>query len=127
MADVERNFDYMGWIKGQPCALSPHGLSLTGLVDRPGRPAWSAVLTAAGPCSGLVEADHAGLDRGLSQKADDDTCVPLCQHHHQDRTETNGYFATLTLDQRRMWRIAMITHHRMRYSRLRQASDAGWF
>lgn len=88
----ERDVEYMRAVKGLPCAL--HG------VD------------GAGQCSGPVEADHAG-DRGLGQKADDRTCVPLCARHHRDRTDVHGFFATLTRDERRAWcrhAIARTTH-----------------
>jgi hypothetical protein len=80
----DRDFDYMGLVKQLPCLLEG--------VD------------GAGYCDGAVEADHAGLDRGLSQKADDTTCIPLCRQHHRDRTESTGLFAALTKDERRAWR-----------------------
>lgn len=58
----------MVWAKTQPC-----------------------VARHLGRCSGEVEADHSGW-RGLSQKADDATCVPLCTGHHRDRTDFSGAF-----------------------------------
>lgn len=66
-----RDFDYMLAVKELPCAL--------------------AGVVGAGPCSGEVEADHAG-ERGLGQKSDDNTVVPLCTGHHRDRTDGRGYF-----------------------------------
>ena len=42
-------------------------------------------------CSGPIEADHAGR-RPLGRKADDDTCIPLCQLHHRQRTDFSGVF-----------------------------------
>ena len=124
---AERNFDYMGWVKTQACCLSPDGLTAAGLGDRPGRPDWSNAIAAAGPCSGQVEADHAGLDRGLSQKAPDDTCIPLCSGHHRDRTEERGFFGGLDRDAKRSWRLAAILRHQMRYSRWRAAAAVDVF
>ena len=48
---------------------------------------------ALGGCAGPIEADHAGR-RGLGRKADDDTCIPLCQLHHHDRHAFAGVFRT---------------------------------
>lgn len=67
----ERDFDYMLAVKELPCAL--------------------AGVAEAGPCSGPIEADHMG-ERGLGQKAPDNTCGPLCSGHHRDRTDGCGYF-----------------------------------
>ncbi len=33
------------------------------------------------PCGGRITAHHAGT-HGISQRADDDTAIPLCQAHH---------------------------------------------
>lgn len=67
----ERDIDYMLWVKTLPCLL--------------------AGLEGAGPCSSVVEADHAGI-RGIGQKAPDNTCIPLCSTHHLDRGAHTGYF-----------------------------------
>lgn len=53
-----RDVDFMAWVKTLPCAAREVGLD-------------SAYL-----CVGEVEADHAGR-RGLGQKADDTTTIPL--------------------------------------------------
>lgn len=74
-----RDPEYMAWIRKQPCAAD--GLS---------------------PCYGSVEADHTG-GRGMSQKSDDHTCIPLCRRHHQQRTHFHGPFKTWTQDHMRRW------------------------
>jgi hypothetical protein len=59
---------YKAWIRTQPCVVCvAHALYL--FLKR-GRPS---------------EAHHAG-QRGLSQKADDRTCIPLCWTHHDRRS-----------------------------------------
>lgn len=78
----ERDFDYMGQVKALPCSL--------------------AGVAAAGPCSGVVEADHMG-ERAAFRKADDRTCAPLCQRHHRERTDVRGIFATMSKEERRAW------------------------
>lgn len=62
-----RDHRRMRWIKEQSCAVS---LDL-------------AVLELAGPCEGVIEADHAGGGSGMGRKAPDDTCIPACVRHHR--------------------------------------------
>lgn len=57
---------------------------------------------ALGPCYGRVEAHHAG-QRGLGQKAHDNTCVPLCTQHHRNWHDHSGPFRTWTKTDRREW------------------------
>ncbi|MDQ3276641.1 MAG: hypothetical protein M3Q39_16825 [Actinomycetota bacterium] len=84
----ERDVPHMMLVKSLPCLL--HGE------------------LGAGRCSGEVQADHAGLGRGLGQKADDRTCIPLCRTHHQHRTDSAGFFKSLTREERRHWiRVAI--------------------
>lgn len=83
----ERDFDYMMFVKTLPCLI--------------------AGLEGAGPCSAVVEADHAGI-RGIGQKAPDRTCVPLCSAHHLDRGAHTGYFRNRTKEWAREWRAAAI-------------------
>lgn len=91
----DRDFEYMGWIKQQPCLL--YGAD------------------GAGDCSpGWVEADHAGT-RPYGQKADDTTCIPLCSRHHRDRTDRSGFFRGKTKDWHREWCDSAITVMRDRY------------
>jgi hypothetical protein len=73
-----RDLPYMAWVRTLSCAA--YGI---------------------GPCSGRIEADHAGR-RALSQKADDRTCIPLCTQHHRQRGSFAGPF--LEWDQVRMRR-----------------------
>lgn len=42
-------------------------------------------------CEGRVHADHAGV-RPFGWKADDTTCIPVCQKHHGERTDYRGTF-----------------------------------
>jgi hypothetical protein len=90
----ERFFDFMWFVKLQPC-----------------------LLRELGDCEGAIQADHAGLDRGLSQKADDRTCIPMCDKHHRDRTESRGFFFAMTPEQRVDWRLQKIMQMQARYSR----------
>ena len=86
----ERDLEFMTWVRRQPCIMRE-------------LPA-SDVLTF---CSGPVEADHMGA-RGLGQKADDGTCVPMCRGHHRERTDHAGTFRPLTRDELRAWRAVVI-------------------
>lgn len=94
----ERDFEFMGWVKRQSCMLRE--LSLVDFTR-------SIVALPDDPCSGPIEADHMG-SRGISQKADDNTCVPMCTHHHRRRTDHSGPFRYLTRDELRAWRAAAI-------------------
>ena len=93
-----RDFDFMGWVKTQPCLLA-------GVAD-------------AGPCSGVTEADHAG-DRGMGQKSSDNTCVPLCSEHHLARHACTGFFRGRGKLWKREWRHAAIVKMQATY-------DAGY-
>lgn len=97
-----RDLEYMRWVKRQPCivrTLSPHSF----IRYEHGR-VWPMPPSS---CQGPVEADHAG-DRGIGQKADDRTCIPLCQNHHRERTDHLRSFRPLTRDELRAWRTAAI-------------------
>lgn len=58
-----RDRAYMAWVRERPC-----------------------VLVGTGECAGRTEAHHAG-GRPLGRKADDDTTIPLCRHHHARITD----------------------------------------
>lgn len=90
----ERAWDYMEWVKAQPCLLLPYG-----------------------GCGGVVEADHAG-DRGLGQKSKDAECIPLCTCHHRDRTDMTGHFKNWQAPMMREWRhhAVAITQEQARLS-----------
>lgn len=91
-----RFIDYMKWIKRRPCC---------------------ARILAETTCYGPVEADHAGK-RGVGQKADDRTCIPLCRKHHQERNDFHGAFKTWNHDQMRQWLDANIERHQTMYATL---------
>lgn len=80
----DRDCPYMNFVKNLPCLLSMWG---------------------CGECSGVVEADHAGLDSGMGHKAPDRTCIPLCSGHHLDRHAATGYFRDMDRAERREWRL----------------------
>lgn len=83
----ERDFEFMGWVRRQPCivrAIPPDPNRLT-------------------PCGGFVEADHLGA-RPLGRKADDRTCAPLCRQHHRERSDHSGAFRNLVQAELRAWR-----------------------
>ena len=98
----ERDVPYMLWVKRQPCIvreLPPaHAVKIGEFWDS------EVKLT---PCRGPVEADHMGA-RGIGQKADDSTCVPMCQGHHSERHAHAGTFFHLTRDELRAWRTEAI-------------------
>ena len=58
MAKPVRNHKYLGWIRTLPCSVS-------GCKVR------------------RIEAHHTG-PRGMSQRADDTTAIPLCWCHHEE-------------------------------------------
>lgn len=57
---LNKDPQYLSWLHQQQCLITGIGF----------------------PCSGPIEAHHAGV-RGLSQKAPDETAVPLCSGHHR--------------------------------------------
>ena len=76
-----------------------------------------------GRCMGPVEAHHAGR-RGLSQRAHDDTAIPLCTQHHRDYHQAAGPFRAMDRDQRRAWVEARIEETRATYH---PAQFPDWF
>jgi hypothetical protein len=81
----------MTWIRSLPCAARGLGL-----------------------CQGTVEADHAGR-RGLGQKADDRTCIPLCQWHHAQRGSFHGPFRQWDQAEMRSWLADMVARYQKLY------------
>ncbi len=76
-----RDLVYMTWVRTLPCFMT----TPAGRV----RPAEAGPVTS---CWGPVEADHQGDRPGLGQKAPDDTTVPMCQRHHDERGNLHGSF-----------------------------------
>lgn len=99
MAGEDR--DYVAWIKGQPCAAA-------GMGDA---------------CSGAIEAHHAGR-KGLSQRAHDRTCVPLCVRHHRAWHDLRPPFLGMDRYARRDWADRMIGRHQEAHAQLRQVAFA---
>lgn len=106
----ERDVPYMRWVKRLACvcrALPPE--TFVSFIEGRVMP---AKLT---PCTGRVEADHAG-ERGMGQKADDRTCIPMCSSHHAQRHAHNGAFKHLNRDELRAWRTEAITRTQIEWS-----------
>lgn len=101
----ERKLDFMAYVLWLPCELrNVHG---------------------AGRCCGRVQADHAGL-RSFGQKADDDTCIPLCEKHHRDRTDYTGYFKNWRGVRMRAWCDRVIHVTQGRYKTMIDLRQTPW-
>lgn len=92
-SERERDVDYMMWVKRQLCCAR----------TIPGH-----------HCAGPIEADHAGW-RPLGRKASDNTCIPLCQLGHRQRTDFSGPFRDWNKAQMREWLDTAIALMRYRY------------
>jgi hypothetical protein len=95
---------YMGFVRRQPCIvreLAPWAYAIA--LKSEHQRAWYATTS----CEGRVEADHMGA-RGVGQKADDRTCVPMCHRHHMERHAHAGSFRYLNRDELRAWRTEAI-------------------
>lgn len=62
-------------------------------------------------CQGPIEAHHMG-ERGLGQKAADDTAVPLCRYHHRAWHDGRGVFVDWDHQRRAVWAAAVIEETR---------------
>lgn len=100
----ERDLPRMAWCKTLPCALVDGAATLPEWVGR--RP---------DPCAREIEAHHAGV-HGLSNKAPDDTCVPLCDHHHDALTDRTGIFAGWPRYTLKLWELAAVAVYQVRYA-----------
>ena len=98
-----RDMAYMGFVRKLPCIM--RSLPVVAFVQTLERRL--DLLDKWTMCRGSVEADHMGA-RGIGQKADDRTCVPLCSHHHRARTDHSFEFKHMTRDELRAWRAAAI-------------------
>lgn len=70
----------------------------------------------------VIHAHHAGQRAG-GRKADDDTCIPLCEEHHRNWHDARGRFYGWTRDQRRTWADARIAETRAKLARPRGAYE----
>lgn len=84
--------EYTRWVRGRSCVLAPLA------------------------CRGGVEAHHAGLDRGLGQRASDATCIPLCTLHHRAWHDAAPPFRALSQLERRAWATDMIARTQKAYA-----------
>ena len=105
----ERDHERMRWTKRCPCMVRELPPFL--FVGDAARAA-EYKLT---PCSGRVEADHMG-ERGMGQKADDSTVVPMCRGHHGERHDHKGVFHVLTKPELRAWRAQAIERSQAAWS-----------
>lgn len=71
---------YLQWLRGRPCYLEGHRAGGCGWGDPPRK----SYIEAA-------HVDHGG-DKGLSTKASDRFCIPLCQRHHDEQSGKIGSF-----------------------------------
>ncbi len=83
----ERDLGHMAIVRRLPCIVRFIG-SFTFPPPHQWPMMYSSVITL---CTGRVQADHAGT-RALSQKAPDDTTIPMCRNHHGERTDYRGTF-----------------------------------
>ena len=107
-----RDLPFMRWVKRQTCfvrVLSPFSL----VAEL--RPVVMPTKAIETPCSGPIEADHMG-ERGMGQKAADDTCVPMCRGHHRERHDHAGTFRPLKKPELRAWRARAIEHTQAAWS-----------
>lgn len=100
----ERDMDFMGWARRQPCLVRLFPPSDFAITARE-----SGARIRITTCFGEVQADHLGA-RGLSQKANDRTCGPMCRRHHQERSDHHGMFFALNQEEARAWRAAAQAH-----------------
>lgn len=96
----ERDTPYMLWVKTLPCLF-------VNAQDH----------EAVQRCHGPIHAHHAG-EHGLGQKPPDDTCVPLCEHHHLNgiHGRSMGMWNAMTNGERITWSKAAIAWTRERYA-----------
>lgn len=94
-----RDIPYMSWIRSKPCAAGE----------------LFAATSIVAPCDGRVEADHVGR-RPIGRKADDRTCVPMCQHHHRQRDNFHGPFRVWSGDQMREWLAGLVIAYQEMYA-----------
>lgn len=105
-----RDRDYMLWVKTLACCAGALWIE-TGEGDDVRR------TSEADRCAGAVQAHHAGTNRGMSQKAEDRTCIPLCVLHHTEWHGAAGPFRPWDRERRRAWALQMIGQTQARHAR----------
>lgn len=102
----ERDYERMAWCKTLACAVAAGGIS---------SPLWMG--PAPDACQRGIEAHHAG-ERGIGQKAPDNTVIPLCDHHHDALTDRRGIFGGWPHHAVKLWELGQIDHYQRVYARL---------
>ncbi len=104
----ERDTPYMTWVRGESCALSGGAPVACDL--------WRGAVSPD-ECRGQVEAHHAGR-HGLGEKAPDQTCMPLCDHHHNMITGEpggRGCFGEWPRGTVKTWELACAEYYMARF------------
>lgn len=120
----ERDYERMGWTRTLSCAL----LSGPGRAGEPRRPVAFDLWPDSAhpdPCSGPIEAHHAGV-HGMSNKAPDATVFPVCRHHHACLTGKpggRGCFDGWPRGSVKAWELAVVTFYQTLYA-ARAVEDA---
>lgn len=81
--------------------------------------AWVRTLKCSAPhgphgCQGKVQAHHAGV-RGLGQRADDHTAIPMCTYHHRAWHDGRGVFVGWDRQLRWAWAAEVIAETQQRW------------
>lgn len=115
-----RDWAFMAWVRRQPCSarnilVSYPSMRTHHLVT--GVPVGEEILVPSTPCSGRVEADHAGKKPAGWRKAPDRTCIPMCKKHHRERETFSGMFRHWDKESMRRWLDARIAVTQGEYDR----------
>lgn len=95
-----RDLDHMSDVRRLPCAVRTCQFRTFGDSD--------VMMPQPTRCEGRVQADHAG-ERAYGKKAPDDTTIPMCRKHHEERTDYKGAFKNWKAEQMRAW-LDMVIH-----------------
>lgn len=96
-----RDIEYMAWVRGLGCLFELTSYS----------------------CDGSIDAHHAGIDKGMGRKSDDNTCIPLCRKHHQDIEQLRGLARGWEKSIRRAFHAQAITAVRELHSALAEGDN----
>lgn len=109
----ERDWDRMAWVKLRTCVVGEISRVVSPVPDD------VAELWLGGPdidpCSLAVEAHHAGMRAGW-RKAPDDTCIPLCSHHHRALTDRTGEFSGWPVGELKAWELSCVAWVQTEYA-----------